>query len=236
AGDLGSHVYNVWLAQLIAKGQAPGLYLAGRWNNVLFDVTLLHVANVIGLAAAQKVVVSGCVLVFFWGVFAFVAALSGRFPWVWTPAMAMLAYGYVFNMGFFNYYLSIGLGCFCLALVWRPENLRGWTDHLAIAVVAALTILAHPLGPCWIAGVWIYRALRKMLPGWWVLLIPAAELALYPASQRYLVAKGYSVDWYGLARFYEWNGVDQLMVYGERYRFVTLAALAFIAFCLVAEA
>src|SRR5262249_15271858 len=74
AGDLGSHVYNVWLAQLIAKGQAPGLYLAGRWNNVLFDVTLLHVANVIGLAAAQKVVVSGCVLVFFWGVFAFVAA------------------------------------------------------------------------------------------------------------------------------------------------------------------
>src|SRR5262249_9331378 len=29
---------------------------------------------------------------------------------------------------------------------------------------------------------------------------------------------------------------DQLMVYGGRYRFVTLAALAFIAFCLVAEA
>src|SRR5712664_2873110 len=36
AGDLGSHVYNAWLAQLIERGQAPGLYLARQWNNVLF--------------------------------------------------------------------------------------------------------------------------------------------------------------------------------------------------------
>ena len=28
AGDLGSHLYNAWLAQLIENGQAPGLYLA----------------------------------------------------------------------------------------------------------------------------------------------------------------------------------------------------------------
>ncbi len=34
AGDLGSHVYNAWLAQLIEKGQAPGLYIAKRWNNI----------------------------------------------------------------------------------------------------------------------------------------------------------------------------------------------------------
>ncbi len=37
AGDLGSHLYNVWLAQLIRQGQLPGLWLASRWNNVLFD-------------------------------------------------------------------------------------------------------------------------------------------------------------------------------------------------------
>src|ERR1700730_1693031 len=45
AGDLGSHVYNAWLAQLIANGHAPGLYVAPQWNNILFDVTLLHMAN-----------------------------------------------------------------------------------------------------------------------------------------------------------------------------------------------
>src|SRR5713101_9561512 len=66
AGDLASHVYNAWLAQLIEKGQAPGLYLASRWNNVLFDVALLRVANLFGFGAAEKIVVSICVLVFFW--------------------------------------------------------------------------------------------------------------------------------------------------------------------------
>ena len=46
AGDLGSHVYNAWLAQLIQKGEAPGLYFSGQWNNILFDVTLLWLAKV----------------------------------------------------------------------------------------------------------------------------------------------------------------------------------------------
>src|SRR5215472_17889626 len=48
AGDLGSHVYNAWLAQLISKGEAPGLYIAPQWNNILFDFVLLHAVNVLG--------------------------------------------------------------------------------------------------------------------------------------------------------------------------------------------
>jgi len=78
AGDLASHVYNAWLAQLIEKGQAPGLYIAKRWNNILFDVALLRVANLFGLAAAEKVVVSACVLVFFWGAFALIRTVTER--------------------------------------------------------------------------------------------------------------------------------------------------------------
>src|SRR5579859_4576029 len=30
AGDLASHAYNAWLAQLIEKGQASGLYFSGQ--------------------------------------------------------------------------------------------------------------------------------------------------------------------------------------------------------------
>src|SRR5690349_2789207 len=37
AGDLSSHIYNAWLAQLIAHGQAPGLFIAPQKTNVLFD-------------------------------------------------------------------------------------------------------------------------------------------------------------------------------------------------------
>src|SRR5258707_750356 len=90
AGDLGSHVYNAWLAQLIGKGQAPGLYIAKQWNNVLFDVALLRAANLVGMAAAQKIVVSACVLIFFWGVFAFVAAITERINWGFTESVTLL--------------------------------------------------------------------------------------------------------------------------------------------------
>src|SRR5689334_7712186 len=105
AGDLGSHVYNAWLAQLVQKGQASGLYLAQRWNNVFFDLLLLKLANALGFAAAEKIAVSLCVLIFFWGVFAFLAAIGERLPWTLAPAIAALAYGYSFQMGFMNYYV-----------------------------------------------------------------------------------------------------------------------------------
>src|SRR2546430_10448128 len=39
-----------------------------------------------------------------------------------SPCMAMLAYGYSFNMGFMNYYLSVGVACFGLAILWRATN------------------------------------------------------------------------------------------------------------------
>src|SRR6266436_5694553 len=123
AGDLSSHVYNAWLAQLIEKGQAPGLYVSKQWNNVLFDVALLRAANLVGISAAQKIVVPICVLVFFWGVFAFVTAVAKHPPWFLVPCIAMLAYGYSFSMGLLNYYLSLGLACFGLAVLWRARRI-----------------------------------------------------------------------------------------------------------------
>ena len=64
AGDLSSHVYNAWLAQLIERGQAPGLTLARQSNNVLFDLMLSGLMRAFGAAAAQRVAVSVAVLVF----------------------------------------------------------------------------------------------------------------------------------------------------------------------------
>src|ERR1700674_1877891 len=56
AGDLASHVYNAWLEQQIGKWQATGLYIVHQWNNVLCDLALLHLGNLFGLAAAEKIV------------------------------------------------------------------------------------------------------------------------------------------------------------------------------------
>src|SRR5258706_3674509 len=71
AGDLGSHVYNGWLAQLIEHHQISGLAVARQWNNILFDLLILHVGNLVGFVVAEKMVVSFAVLAFFWGCFSF---------------------------------------------------------------------------------------------------------------------------------------------------------------------
>src|SRR5213082_1269451 len=73
AGDLGSHVYNAWLAQLIEHHQISGLVLVRQWDNVLFDFLLLRTGNVFGFVTAEKIVVCFAVLVFFWGCFSFLA-------------------------------------------------------------------------------------------------------------------------------------------------------------------
>src|SRR5258706_14900729 len=153
AGDLASHVYNAWLAQLIGKGQAPGLYIARHWNNVLLDVVLLRAAILVGMAAAEKIVVSAGVLIFFWGVFAFVAAVTERPPWFLTPCIAMLAYGYPFCMGFMNYYLSLGLACFGLAILWRGRG-RWLIWGGAVAAPAAVGGAARDSVSVWAPRFW----------------------------------------------------------------------------------
>ncbi len=224
AGDLASHVYNAWLAQLIEKGQAPGLYLAKQWDNLLFDVALSRVAKRVGFAASQKIVVGLSVLIFFWGVFAFVAAVTEKPPWFLTPCIAMLAYGYSFNMGFMNYYLSLGLACFSLALFLRPRGV-GWVIG---AMLMPITLLAHPIGFLWLLGTLAYIKLRNKLPGWWKVILPLTALAILVATNQFVMrhAEKYTADW-SRGPFYLYNGADQLALYGARY--YLLAGVVFFA-------
>jgi hypothetical protein len=228
AGDLASHVYNVWLAQLIEKGQAPGLYLAKQWENVLFDFTLLHLANFLGFSVAEKITVYACALIFFWGVFAVVAAVTEWPPWYFAPCIAMLAYGYSFNMGFMNYYLSLGLACFGLALFWGARG-REWIGGV---MLLPLVLLAHPAGFLWLVGTLAYVKLRAKLPGRWKFLLPVAVgsglFGVYWFLARH--AAKYLVDW-DRGPFYLYNGADQLALYGQRYFFLAGAAFFFGLFC-----
>ena len=231
AGDLGSHVYNAWLAQLIEKGQAPGLYIAHRWNNISFDVMLVWLAKATGFAAAQKIAVAFCVLTFFWGVFAFISAASERPPWLLTPCIAMLAYGYSFSMGFMNYYLSLGLACLALAVTWRARKV----DWIGGAIFAGLAFVAHPIGFLWLVSTLGYVRIKAKLPGWWKLALPLASVAgiyavfWYTSHRPELMA-----DW-DRGPFYRYNGADQLVLYGERYIAVAVAAFSFGVICVVAD-
>ena len=221
AGDLGSHVYNAWLAQLIGKGQAPGLYLSHQWHNMLFDVVLLHTANFFGFVAAQRIVVSVCVLIFFLGVFSLVSAVTGKAPLFLAPCIAILAYGYSFEMGFMNYYLSIGLTCFSLAIFLSAKK-RGW---IVGVIVAALVYLAHPVGFLWLGGAWAYLWVRNRLTGGWRVVPFFAGLAgVYLIHWELVHRVKFEMDWEKLP-FYQANGADQLVLFGERYVWLAWAGL-----------
>jgi hypothetical protein len=232
AGDLGSQIYNEWLAQLVERLEVTGLIVVPQWNNVLFDLLVLRTADLLGFVAAERIVVSLAVVIFFWGSFSFIASASGRPPWMVTPFLFMLAYGYAFHMGFMNYYLSVGLGFLALAAAWR-NGTGNWTVAMALA---ALALAAHPLGFALFVGVAIYAGIRRVLPerAQVTLLVAIAAsfyvLRLYFRSHQELTASWRGENWLQLF------GQDQIKVFGHRYEVLSWLALAWGLFCAAAAA
>ena len=220
AGDLGSHVYNAWLAQLAERGEVPGLYTVWQYQNVLFDLMLSVIGKAFGFAAGEKIAVGLCVLLFFWSVFALIRSATGNSPWRFVPAVAMLAYGYVFHMGFFNYYLSIALACLGLALVW---NFRARNVLLALVLVP-LMVLAHPMGLLFFLSISAYLFLWRKVPQLRWPLPLASICAAGGVHWFFLRHQGYEVGWPDRP-FYFYSGADQLAVFGERYQWFVLAAV-----------
>lgn len=219
AGDLSSHIYNAWLAQLIENGQAGGLMIVRQSTNILFDLFLGGLFRLAGPEWAQRAAVSATVLIFVWGAFAFISAAAGRRAWHLIPVVAMLAYGWVFHMGFFNFYLSMGLCFWALALAWNFQSGRA-------ALAAALLLLAytaHALPVVWTGGliayVWIASRVslqaRSRLMVASLLLMVAAHAAV---SQRLL--SEWSLKQISLA-----TGADQVWVFDGKYYFILTGLL-----------
>jgi hypothetical protein len=212
AGDLASHVYNAWLGQLIERGQAPGLYIARQWNNVLFDLVLLKLANLVGVAWAERIAVSACVLIFFWGAFAFMSAAARRAPWILAPGIAIIAYGWTFHVGFMNYYVALGFAFAAAALFWRGRG----TDWIAGTLLAGVAFIAHPLGLVWLAGVVVYVKAADAWRGAWRWALPAAAVAAVIGARTFLMRHFRTGD-IETAHFYFYTGADQIALFSPRY-------------------
>src|SRR5579864_3089798 len=228
-GDLASHLYNAWLAQLIAHGQAPGLYIARQWNNVLVDIALVRLGGLFGFAAAEKIVACACVLIFFWGAFALIGTVARRAPWFLAPALAMVAYGWTFQLGFMNYYLAVGLACFALAVFWRARG----ADWLVGTFIALIVLLAHPMVFVWLVGAAGYVKISEKLSGWkrWILFAIALG-SVYVV--RVYILRHFEADTFETSNFYFFNGADQLVTYGARYEKLAWVVLIFGCVCMIA--
>ena len=230
AADLGSHLYNAWLVQLIERGQVHGLWVVGMWNNVLFDWLLSGLGSAFSFPAAEKIGVPIAVLIFFWGMFALVCAATRRAPWYLLPVLALFTYGWTFHLGFFNYYLSLGLAFFGMAIFWRG---RGWERLLAFAI-APFALLAHPLGLVLLVGASVYVGFAEIIPRrYQVLLFLLAAGSLFGVHEYFW--HSYVVEASPFP-FYVMNGADQLVLFGERYHLIERAVIAFMIASLIVDA
>jgi hypothetical protein len=231
AGDLASHVYNAWLVQLIRQGLAPGLWIARQWNNVLFDLLLSWFGSAFGLRVAERIAVSFAVLTFFWGAFALISATTRRAPWKLSPVIALFAYGWTFEMGFMNYYISLGLCFLAFAAFWHWER----SGRLISLGLIPLIWMAHPLGVLCLAALITYatfaKALRSRYHGY---LLVAAGIFLL--AIRTFLARRYELRWNGLARYFFFNGADQLALYSWRYYLLYALFAAFLVVALASDA
>jgi hypothetical protein len=218
AGDLSSHIYNAWLARLIANGKVPGLRIEPQWTNVLFDLELSALWP-LGPDLAAKIAAALAVLIFVWGAFVFARGASAREPWFLLPVFSILSYGWVFQMGLFNFYLSLGLCLWVLGVAWHPTRRR-----IAVAaLLLGLAYTAHALPVAWALCVFGYRQIAlRLLPRYRPLLLIAGVAALL------------GVHWFVRARFdsvwstEQWqmmSGSDQVLIYGDKYQYVQLALL-----------
>lgn len=211
AGDLASHLYNAWLAQLIEAGRAPGLAIVPQNTNALFDVVLQHLLAAFGPDVAQRLAVSLAVLIFAWGAFVFVCRVSDSRPWHLLPIVVMLAYGWVFRMGLFNFYISLGLCWWALALAWnfRPRAL------LASIPLLALACLAHTLPVAWAAAILVYRWIAgRISPRLRVYLLGAAIAAI--AIARVALQSAWKTLWLP-QQFTAMAAIGQVHTYGGKY-------------------
>lgn len=226
AGDLSSHVYNAWLSSLISQGKINGLWIAPQSTNVLFDLELDWLARHVGFDLAQRIAVSIAVLIFAWGAVAFIFVAAGRNWWFATPCVAMLAYGFVYEIGFFNFYLSMGICLWYLAIFWNGN----WRRRIAITPLLALAWLAHPFPVVWAAGTAAYIAIAQRLrPRQRPLLLGLGLLTLL--ATNYILTRHYQCRW-SWKQIVFITGANQVVIYDAKYVFI-LAGLLFIWFVLL---
>ena len=131
----------------------------------------------------------------------------------------MLAYGWVFHMGFFDFYLGLGLSFWGLALAWEMQTKR----MAAALVVFVLALLAHALACAWglafVAFLWGAKRMgeARLLQVTGVALgaLIVAVIAVDSAWRTH-----WSADQLKLI-----TGADQLRVFDDKYDALFVALL-----------
>ncbi len=135
------------------------------------------------------------------------------------PVIAMLAYGWVFHMGFFNYYLSVGFCMGAIALCWKLSPARS----ILALLLLALAWGAHAVPVVWALFAIAYIAVAQRLRPRYRWLLTATSIGLLMGACLFLRAHC-RVNWSPSQNF-AITGLDQLVVFGPKYFLVAAAGL-----------
>jgi hypothetical protein len=198
----------------VSQGKLPGLWIEGKWTNVLVDKLLSNSIQLFGAGTAEKVVPCFCVLVFFWGARYLVAALNKKPPLSITILLLAFTYGIIFQWGFFNYYLSLGLCFFALGAASK----RGSRSLLIAGILLVVGFYAQPLPVLWALGCAVYiLGARTMRPRLRLVLLAACIAGLIVIRQ--ILVSRFAGVWYVWQPFHAF-GPDQLKAWTSKYLIV----------------
>ncbi len=219
AGDLGSHTYNAWLAELVKQGRAPGLVLHAQSFNILFDSLLSISCKLLGFAIGEKIAAAVAVLIFFWGTYSFVAVHTQARSYVTAALLAVATYGWTFQAGLMNFYISIGLMFGALAIL-RSRISR---KPLWLILLLAFMWLSHPLGIIGFAVIALFGLIFDRLKTSHTFGLLAAAIAILYGIRLWL-ASHFPLR-FSSEPLQMRTGIDQLMLYSMEYRYLGLLAL-----------
>src|SRR5205823_352887 len=127
-----------------------------------------------------------------------------------------LAYGWVFHIGFFSFYLSLGMCFWAIALGWHGSP-RRWA---AAAAVLAIAWTAHALPVVWTVAILLYRQVSiRLEPRARLLALIGSAMAL--GLLRVALGKWVSTRWFPV-QITKTTGLDQVAVFGDKYQIVVI--------------
>jgi hypothetical protein len=209
--DLPSHLYNAWLANLIAQNRAPGLWIAQQSNNVLFDGMLAWLLPRVGAGAAQRIAVGTSVLVFAWGAIFLISQGERRNWWFLLPSVAVLTYGVIFQGGFFNFYMGLGI-CFWYLGLFLSGSAR---TRLLATPLLLVAWMAHPMPVVWVVGLAAYGLMAERIPKRARAVILAAG-AVVLLGAHFLIQLRWRNIW-SAGQVWQITGAHQVMLYSSKY-------------------
>ena len=227
--DLPSHTYNAWLASVLQRQPVEGVILTSPRTNIVFDMLLAGTAKITGFAAAETIAVVVAVLIFFWGCFALIARINGSVNWACVPLLAVLTYGLIFRLGFFNFYIATGLCCAAIATLKASSSRR----LIVAALLAAASVCANPMPVAYAIGAMTYVVVLRRLRSRLQLVLPSAAAVMLILSGQVLAARFPSSSWsldrlFSLPALLTFFGMDQLWVYGDRYFLLGFASVVIV--------